>query len=78
LNPTLSTNRRADRCYKTGLFGSLAVLGVFVFTPALLGFMGLAFLTPYLDYYVLLPLVIIYLLGMLYGWLRGGKIVRRS
>ena len=69
---------RADRCCKTGLFGSLTALGVCFFTSALFGFMGLAFRSPYQDYYVFLPLIVVSLLLVLYGWLRGGKIHWRN
>jgi hypothetical protein len=41
----------------------------------LLGLVGLSFLTPYLDY-LLLPLLVIFLLLGLYGWLHGGKVIR--
>ena len=53
-------------------------LGVCCFTPVLLGLVGLASLRAYVDYYVLLPLMIIFLLLGVYGWIQGGRIIRRN
>jgi hypothetical protein len=55
-------NPRADRYCKTGLWGSVAI-ALCCLTPLLvflLGGVGLAFLTPYLDYF-LVPLFAIFL-----------------
>jgi hypothetical protein len=76
--PVSNANSRADGCCKTGLWGSLTALGVCCFTPVLLGVVGLAALRPYVDYYVLLPLMIMFLLLGVYGWIRGGRIIRRN
>ena len=76
--PTLKTRPRAGRCCKNGVLGFLAVVGLCFFTPILFGFLGLAFLSRYLDQYVLFPLMLICLLVVLYGWLRGGEIIRRN
>lgn len=78
VEPESARNSQADRWCKSGLFGFLAVLGACFFTPLLFGFLGLAFIAPYLDQYVLLPLIIICFFLVLYGWLRGGKIIRRN
>jgi mercuric ion transport protein len=71
--------RRADRCCRTGLWGSVAT-ALCCLTPLLvflLGGVGLAFLTPYLDYF-LVPLFGVFLLLGLYGCVRGGKITKRK
>ena len=75
---TFGTKPRVDRWCKNGLFGFLAVLGACFLTPLLFGFLGLAFLSPYLDRYALVPLIIICFLLVLYGWIRGGKIIRHD
>jgi hypothetical protein len=77
-NSTSNEKPGADRCCKSGIFGFLAFLGLCFSMPFLFGSLGLAFLSPYLDRYVLLPLMVICLVVVLYGWLRGGKIVRRN
>jgi len=64
----------ADRCCKAGVYGSLAA-ALCCLTPVLvfvLGLAGVAFLTPYLDYF-LVPLFAIFLLVALYGWMPGGQ-----
>jgi mercuric ion transport protein len=73
------SNSQADGCCKTGLWGSVAT-ALCCLTPLLgllLGLVGLSFLTPYLDY-LLLPLFIVFVAVGLYGWIRGGKIIRRK
>jgi hypothetical protein len=64
------TKSAADQCCKTGLWGSLAIVGVCCVTPFLLGLVGLAFLRAFVDSYVLLPLMVFFLLLGLYGWIR--------
>jgi len=59
----------AEKCFKAGLWGSI-IAAICCFTPALvvgLGFLGLAAMTPYLDY-ILIPLLAIFLILALYGW----------
>ena len=75
---TPASKPKANRYCKTGLWGALCIVGLCFVTPALLGLLGLAFLRQYLDFYVLLPLFVVCLLLGLYGWSRGGKIVRQS
>ncbi len=63
-----------NKCFKTGLWGSI-VAAICCFTPVLviaLGFLGLAAITPYLDY-VLLPLLGIFLILAFYGWWKREK-----
>lgn len=58
-----------NKCFKTGLWGSI-VAAICCFTPVLviaLGFLGLAAITPYLDY-VLFPLLALFLILAFYGW----------
>jgi mercuric ion transport protein len=58
-----------EKCLKTGLWGSIIAV-ICCFTPALviaLGFLGLAALTPYLDY-ILMPLLAVFIILALYGW----------
>jgi len=62
---------KTDRCFKTGVWGSI-VAAICCFTPVLvvgLGLIGLAALTPYLDY-VLFPLLGIFLILAFYEWLK--------
>ncbi|HEY7560019.1 MAG TPA: mercury resistance system transport protein MerF [Candidatus Binatia bacterium] len=69
---------RADRCCKTGMWGSV-ITALCCLTPLLvfvLGGVGLTFLTPYLDY-LLVPLFAVFLTVGIYGWMRGGQIIRR-
>ena len=57
-----------EKCFRAGLWGSIIAV-ICCFTPALviaLGFLGLAALTPYLDY-ILLPLPGFLILA-LYDW----------
>jgi mercuric ion transport protein len=64
--------------WKTGLWGSVTT-ALCCLTPLLvflLGGVGLAFLTPYLDYF-LVPLFAIFLFLGFYGWMRGGRIISR-
>ncbi len=61
----------ANKCFKAGIWGSI-IAAICCFTPVLvvgLGLIGLAAFTPYLDY-VLLPLLGLFLMVTLYGWLR--------
>ena len=71
---TPASKPKVNRYCKTGLWGSLCIIGLCFIAPVLLGLTGLAFLRQYVDYYVLLPLFVICLLFGLYGWSRGGKI----
>jgi len=60
-----------EKCFRTGLWGSIIAV-ICCFTPTLvigLGFLGLAAVTPYLDY-ILFPLLAIFLILALYGWWR--------
>ena len=69
----------ADRWYKTGLYGSV-VTALCCLTPVLvfiLGLAGAAFLTTYLDYF-LVPLFALFLLVAVYGWRRGGQFRKRG
>ena len=57
-----------EKCFRAGLWGSIIAI-ICCFTPALviaLGFLGLAAVTPYLDY-ILFPLLTISLIIALYG-----------
>ncbi len=57
------------KCFKTGLWGSI-IAAIWCFTPLLvvgIGVIGLAALTPYLDY-VLFPTLGIFLILAFYGW----------
>jgi len=66
--------KRAQRCYKSGIWGTV-VAAICCFTPVLvvgLGFMGLATVTPYLDI-VLFPLLGLFLILAAYGWWRVKK-----
>jgi mercuric ion transport protein len=61
----------ANKCFKAGIWGSI-IAAICCFTPVLvvgLGLIGLAAFTPYLDY-VLLPLLGLFLMVTLYGWLK--------
>jgi len=63
-----------DKCFKAGLWGSF-IVAICCFTPILvlgLGVIGLAALTPYLDY-VLFPMLGICLILAFYGWSRRRK-----
>jgi len=63
------SSRRGEKCFQAGLWG-LIVAAICCFTPVLiitLGFVGLAAITPYLDY-VLFPLLGLFLLLAIYGW----------
>jgi hypothetical protein len=71
-------NTGADRCCKTGLWGGLATIGVCCVTPVLLSILGLAFLRSFIDAYVLLPLLAICITVGLYGWIKGGGIMKKS
>jgi mercuric ion transport protein len=60
-----------NKYLKTGIWGSI-ITTICCFTPVLvvgLGFIGLAALTPYLDY-VLFPLLGFFLIVAFYGWLK--------
>jgi mercuric ion transport protein len=64
---TLKT--KADRCFKTGLWGSV-IAAICCISPILtfaLTLVGLAALTRYLDY-ILLPFFGLFMLLALYGW----------
>jgi len=63
-----------NKYFKTGLWGSI-IAAICCFTPALvvgLGLIGLAALTPYLDY-VLFPVLGVFLILTFYGWLKQKK-----
>jgi hypothetical protein len=72
------TKSAADQCCKTGLWGSLAIVGVCCVTPLLLGLVGLAFLKPFVDSYVLFPLLVFFLLLGLYGWIYRRRLGQRG
>ena len=58
-----------NKCFRAGIWGSI-IVAICCFTPVLvvgLGLIGLAALTPYLDY-VLFPLLGLFLILTLYGW----------
>ena len=60
------------------MWGSVAA-ALCCLTPLLvflLGLVGLNFLTPYLDYF-LVPLFLMFLILAFYGWTRGGRIFSR-
>jgi len=71
-----------NKCFKTGIWGSI-IAAICCFTPVLvigLGLIGLAAVTPYLDYvlfphldYVLFPLLGLFLILTFYGWLQRSK-----
>jgi mercuric ion transport protein len=64
-----SLKTKADRCFKTGLWGSV-IATVCCLTPVFsfaLGLVGLAALAPYLDY-ILLPFLGFFMLLAFYGW----------
>jgi mercuric ion transport protein len=59
----------ANETFKAGIWGSI-IAAICCFTPILvvaLGLIGLAALTPYLDY-VLFPLLGFFLVLAVYGW----------
>ena len=59
----------SGKCFKTGLWGSI-IAAICCFTPVLvigLGVIGMAALTPYLDY-VLFPILGVFLILAFYGW----------
>ena len=59
----------ANKSFKAGIWGSI-IAAICCVTPILaflLGIMGLAALTPYLDY-VLFPLLGLFLILTLYAW----------
>jgi len=58
-----------DRCFRAGLWGSI-VTAICCATPILafiLGLIGLAVFTPFLDY-ALFPLLGLFVILTLYGW----------
>jgi len=58
-----------DRCFRAGLWGSI-VAAICCATPVLpfiLGLIGLAAFTRYLDY-MLLPFLALFLILTIYGW----------
>ncbi len=64
------------KCFKTGLWGSI-IVAICCFTPLLvvgIGLIGLAALTPYLDF-MLFPALGFFLILAFYGW---GKMKNRS
>jgi len=63
-----------NKCFKTGIWGSV-IAAICCFTPVLvigLGLIGLAALTPYLDY-VLFPMLALFVILAFYGWSKGTK-----
>jgi mercuric ion transport protein len=57
------------KCFRTGLWGSI-IAAICCFTPLLvvgIGLIGLAALTPYLDY-LLFPALAFFLVLAFYGW----------
>ena len=66
------------KCFKVGIWGSIAA-AICCATPILtflLGAVGLAFLTRYIDY-VLLPLLAAFLLLAVYGWIQLRRVSKR-
>jgi mercuric ion transport protein len=63
-----------DRWFKTGLWGSIvtAICCALPILPFILGLIGLATFTPYLDY-VLFPLLGLFLILTFYAWLKQKK-----
>lgn len=62
-------DEKTDRCFKTGLWGSV-IAALCCLTPILtfaLALLGLAALTPYLDY-ILFPFLGFFMLVAFYGW----------
>jgi len=60
-----------NRLFKAGIWGAV-VTAICCFTPilvAVLGLIGLAAFTPYLDY-VLLPVLALFLIVTFYAWLK--------
>jgi mercuric ion transport protein len=59
----------ANKSFKAGIWGSIitAICCVTPILPFLLGIIGLAALTPYLDY-VLFPLLGLFLILTFYAW----------
>ena len=67
------------KLFKTGLWGTI-VTAICCFTPLLpwvLGLVGLAILTPYLDY-VLFPLLFLFLAIAFWGWRRARRTAERG
>jgi mercuric ion transport protein len=63
-----------NKCYKAGIWGS-TIAAICCFTPVLvigLGVIGLAALTPYLDY-VLFPMLAFFIVLTFYGWAKSRK-----
>jgi len=63
-----------NKSFKAGIWGSI-ITAICCFTPVLvigLGLIGLAALTPYLDY-VLFPLLGLFLILAYYGWSKSRK-----
>jgi mercuric ion transport protein len=62
---------QSDPWFKTGLWGSIiaALCCATPILPFILGLIGLAALTRYLDF-VLLPLLVVFLILTLYRWLK--------
>jgi mercuric ion transport protein len=63
-----------DKCFKAGIWGSV-IVAICCFTPVLvigLGLIGLAALTPYLDY-VLFPMLGLFVILAFYGWSKSRK-----
>jgi len=58
-----------DRCFRAGPWGSLgaAICCATPILPFILGIIGLAVFTPFLDY-VLFPLLGLFVILTLYGW----------
>jgi hypothetical protein len=77
-NQVRDANTGSHLCCKTGLWGGLATIGICCVTPFLLGILGLAFLRSFVDTYVLLPLLAICVTVGLYGWINGGRIMKKS
>lgn len=65
------SGKAGQGCFKAGLWGSV-IAAICCFTPVLviaLGVVGMAAVTPYLDF-MLLPLLGFFLLLAVYGWAR--------
>ena len=66
-------NNTPDKCFKTGLAGSIiaAICCATPILPFILALVGLAVFTRYLDY-VLLPVLGLFLVLAIYGWVKSG------
>jgi len=68
-----------EKLFKTGLWGTIvtAICCVTPVLPWVLGLIGLAMLTPYLDY-VLFPLLFLFLAIAFWGWRRASRTAKQG